>query len=73
VQTVFFAGGGVQGGRVIGASDKIAAYPAADPQTPENMAATMYHCLGIPHTTAWHDEEERPHHIYHASPIEGLL
>ena len=73
VQSVFFAGGGVQGGRVIGASDKIAAYPAADPQTPENMAATMYHCLGIPHTAAWHDEEERPHHIYHASPIEGLL
>ena len=28
VQTVFFAGGGVQGGRVIGASDRIGAYPA---------------------------------------------
>ena len=42
VQTVFFAGGGVAGGRVVGSSDKIGGYPAADPQTPENMAATIY-------------------------------
>src|SRR5262249_34489579 len=34
VQSVFFAGGGMQGGRVIGASDKLGAYPAVDPQTP---------------------------------------
>src|SRR5262249_8468807 len=39
VQTVFFAGGGVKGGMVIGASDRIGAYPAEAPQTPENMAA----------------------------------
>ena len=42
VQTVFFAGGGVQGGRVVGSSDKIGGFPADDPQTPENMAATIY-------------------------------
>ncbi len=72
VQTVFFAGGGVRGGAVIGASDKIGGYPAADPQTPENMAATIYHALGIPPTAAWRDEADRPHHIYHADPIAGL-
>ena len=39
--TSFFAGGGVRGGAVIGASDKLAAYPVSDRQTPENLAA-MY-------------------------------
>ena len=42
-------------------------------QTPENMAATIYHSLGIPSTAVWHDEVDRPHHIYHSEPIEGLL
>lgn len=73
VQSVFFAGGGVQGGRIIGSSDKIGAYPASDPQTPEHMAATIYSALGIPETAAWHDEAHRPHHIYHSTPIPGLL
>jgi hypothetical protein len=73
VQTVFFAGGGVVGGRVIGASDRIGAYPAADPQTPENFAATIYSALGIPATAAWHDESNRPHHIYYGEPITGLM
>jgi uncharacterized protein (DUF1501 family) len=73
VQTVFFAGGGVAGGRVVGASDKNGGYPAADPQTPENMAATIYHALGIPATAVWHDAVERPHAVYHGEPIAGLL
>jgi hypothetical protein len=72
VQTVFFAGGGVQGGRVVGASDKIGGHPKADPQTPEDMAATIYDALGIPATAAWHDALGRPHHIYHGKPIAGL-
>ncbi len=73
VQTVFFAGGGVKGGRVIGSSDKIGGYPATDPQRPENMAATIYSALGIPDTAAWRDDLDRPHHIYHAEPIRGLI
>ncbi|REJ83265.1 MAG: DUF1501 domain-containing protein [Planctomycetota bacterium] len=73
VQTVFFAGGGVQGGNVIGSSDEIAAYPAENPQKPENMAASIYSALGIPPTAAWHDDLNRPHHIYHGEPIPGLM
>jgi hypothetical protein len=73
VQTVFFAGGGVRGGTVVGSSDKIGAFPASQPQTPENMAATIYHALGLPPTTAWYDDLERPHHIYHGQPISGLM
>jgi len=73
VQTVFFAGGGVQGGRVVGSSDKIGGYPATEPHTPENMAATIYHALGIPKEAMWLDSQERPHHIYHGEPITALM
>ena len=73
VQTVFFAGGGIKGGTVVGSSDDIGGYPASSPQKPENMAATMYHALGIPHTAAWKDELDRPHQIYHGDPIYELL
>ena len=73
VQSVFFAGGGVRGGTVIGSSDKLGAYPASNTQKPENMAATIYHALGIPDTAAWRDETDRPHHIYHGQPIPGLI
>lgn len=73
VNTVLFAGGGVRGGNVIGASDNIAAYPIADKQTPENVAATMYHALGIPRTFQWIDIDGRPHALYRSEPIAGLM
>jgi hypothetical protein len=73
VQTVFFAGGGTRGGTVVGVSDKNGGYPAADPQSPEDMAATIYHTLGIPETAAWHDPAGRPHHVYLGKPIGGLF
>lgn len=72
VQTVWLAGGGIQGGRVIGSSDAIGAYPATEPQTPENFAATIYQSLGIPPTDAWHDAQGRPHFVYNGTPIPGL-
>ena len=72
VQSVFFAGGGVKGGAVIGSSDRIGAYPATDPQRPENMAATIYESLGLPRTITWKDRLDRPHHVYHSDPIAGL-
>ena len=73
VQTVFFAGGGVKGGNVIGASDRIGGYPSADAQTPENMAASIYQALGLPPTVAWNDKFNRPHQVYHDEPIPGLI
>jgi uncharacterized protein (DUF1501 family) len=72
VQTVFFAGGGTRGGTVVGSSDKIGGYPATEPQTPENMAATIYRALGVPKTVTWADALDRPHHVYHGEPIRGL-
>ncbi|MDB5386246.1 MAG: hypothetical protein JWM11_1892 [Planctomycetaceae bacterium] len=73
VQSVFFAGGGTRGGTVVGASDRDGAYPAGDPQTPESMAATIYHALGIAPSAAWLDGQNRPHQIYHAEPIAALV
>lgn len=73
LQTALFAGGGVQGGRVIGASDRIAAYPADDPQRPEDFAATIYHALGLPPGATWTDPLGRPHPVYHGQPISGLF
>ncbi len=41
------AGGPIQGGRVVGASDGHGAFPAASPKTPQDVLATLYHHLGI--------------------------
>ena len=72
VQTVFLAGGGIQGGRVIGASDRTGGHPMGDAQTPENLAATIYQSLGLPQTITWKDRLQRPHNVYHGQPIPGL-
>ncbi|MFM8727705.1 MAG: DUF1501 domain-containing protein, partial [Planctomycetaceae bacterium] len=72
VQTVFFAGGGVRGGVVVGESDATGGYPKADAQTPENMAATIYQALGLPRELVWKDAFERPHQVYYGEPIAGL-
>src|SRR5262249_9662048 len=42
-----FAGAGVRGGQAIGKSDKIGAYPATTPYSPDDVGATVYHVLGI--------------------------
>jgi hypothetical protein len=73
VQSVFFAGGGVRGGAVIGSSDASGAYPASQPQTPEDLSATIFNALGIPAATSWHDEQGRPFPLYHGTPMPGLI
>lgn len=72
VQTVFLAGGGVQGGRVIGATDKLGGEPTDQPQTPESLAATIYHALGLPPQATWRDLLDRPIPVYYGEPIAGL-
>lgn len=73
VQSVLFAGGGIRGGTVVGASDEIGAYPVTQIARPENVAATIYSSLGLPETAAWKDELNRPHHVYHGEPIHDLF
>lgn len=73
VQTVFFAGGGVKGGAVIGSSDKHGGYPETEAQKPENMAATIYEALGLPREITWTDLGNRPNFLYNDEPIRGLM
>ena len=73
VQTVWFAGGGVEGGRIIGSSDADGGQPKDNPQKPENMAATIFEALGISRDAHWKERRGRPHPIYTADPIPGLL
>jgi uncharacterized protein (DUF1501 family) len=58
--SVVLAGGGIRGGRVYGASDRHAAYPATAPVSPDDLAATIYHALGIDPATPIHDPLGRP-------------
>ena len=71
--SVVMAGGGIQGGRVFGASDKIGAYPATDPVLPADLLATLYHCLGLAPDALIHDHQNRPFTLAEGTPITRLL
>src|SRR5437867_7821015 len=45
--TILMGGGPIQGGRVVGSTDEIGAYPVDRPTTPAEVAATVYEALGI--------------------------
>jgi len=47
VFSIMLAGGGIKGGQVIGSSDPRGMEPAETPVRPEDLSATIYHCLGI--------------------------
>ncbi len=57
---IALGGGGIQGGRVIGASNERAEKPATSPIGPEDLAATIYHSLGIDPKTEFRTAEGRP-------------
>ena len=70
--SVLLAGAGVRGGAVIGASDRIAAYPSSAPHSPCDLAATMFHALGIDPAGHYHDLADRPYAISPGRPITEL-
>jgi len=59
--TVYFAGGGVKGGRVIGKSDEIGAYPVERPVKPSEIVATIYRSLGLDLETHLPGPNSRPY------------
>ena len=58
--SVLLAGGGIKGGFVHGASDRIGAFPAASPTSPADIIATLYGLLGVDSTMEIHDVLNRP-------------
>jgi len=73
VYSIALAGGGVGRGVVVGSSDKAAAYPTAHPHDPRDIAATIYHLLGVPADTVIHDQTSRPHPLVIGQKIDRLL
>jgi len=73
--SVVFAGAGVKGGTIYGASDSHAAYVKDRPVSTADICATIYRCLGIdPHSTMVQDKTGRPVPIHlGGTPIEGIL
>ena len=70
--SVALAGAGVHGGQTIGATDRIAAYPATRPHTPADLAATIYKAMGIDPTTELRDRFNRPIQLCQGEEIAGL-
>lgn len=58
--SIALAGAGVGGGQIIGASDRLGAFPADRPVTPANLAATIFHLLGIDPHAEFIDPTGRP-------------
>jgi len=54
------AGGGLQTGQVVGATDPRGEKPKGRPYTPQNVLATLYHVLGIDPLTTLPDHQGRP-------------
>ena len=67
-----FAGAGVGGGRIVGASDRIAAYPSSTPYSPCDLAATMFTALGVDPAGHYHDLADRPYAISPGRAIAEL-
>jgi hypothetical protein len=72
-QSVLLAGAGVRGGQVYGSSDAHAAYAAELPVSPDDLAATVFHVLGIPLEQEMHDTQGRPLPLCTGRPVLGVF
>ena len=71
--SIVLAGGGVRGGAVFGASDRIGAYPAADSVTPADLAATLFWRFGLDPATPIRDVTGRPYRLAEGEPLQRLF
>ena len=71
--TVLLGGAGIPGGQVYGASDRQAAYPARDPVAPEDLAATIFHLLGIDANQTLPAPDGRPVPLSTGDPLLAIL
>jgi hypothetical protein len=71
--SALLAGGGVKNGFVYGASDAQAMYPSKDPVRPDDLAATVFHLLGIDPAREIYDRTDRPLAIANGEPVLDLI
>jgi hypothetical protein len=72
-QSVLLAGGGIKGGQVLGASDKLGAFPTDAPVDPVDLHATLYHCMGLDPSRLIYDGLQRPYAISTGRVLKSLL
>ncbi len=71
--TALVAGGGVQGGRVIGATDAHAAEVTDRPVTPQELVSTVFHALGVPADATIPGPDGSPVAVYPGRPVMELF
>ena len=69
VYSVAFAGGGIRGGQVYGASDPTGTEPASDACSPADLHATVFKAMGIDHRSSLTDQQGRPFQICDGEPL----
>lgn len=67
------AGGGIQGGSVYGMSDQHARYPAQQPVSPRDMAATILHAMGVDEEATLPDRLNRSKKLFGGKPLASLF
>jgi hypothetical protein len=72
-QSIGMAGGGVRGGTLFGSSTADGGYPASEPVSPDDVAATMFHCLGVDHRAHMYDLEQRPLPLSYGEVIRPIV
>jgi hypothetical protein len=73
VFSVALAGGGVRGGHVHGASDRQGGQPREGRVQPQDLTATILHCLGYEPSTEVHDLQGRPLPLSRGEAIRAIL
>jgi hypothetical protein len=74
VMSMAVAGGGLRHGQVIGATEKDGGAIKDRPVTPGDLAATIYHHMGVPLDATYSDTLGRPRYIVeNGQPIRELL
>ena len=69
VYSLAFAGGGISGGQVYGASDKKGIEPSSGDCTPADIHATVFKAMGINPNAELHDQLDRPYRICDGKPL----
>jgi hypothetical protein len=72
VYSIVLAGAGVARGGVVGASDRDGAYPSTGPVGPWDVAATMFHALGVAPDGHATDPSDKPFAITTGKPVTAL-
>ena len=74
VMSMSLAGGGMNHGQVIGATERDGGHIKDRPVTPGDLAATIYHHMGVPLDTTYLDPRGQPLHVVqNGKPIKELI